>query len=371
MTRNNDRTRQLEAARRCLSPEPLIIRPSGVWNSRSPFNDYFAKVKDVDRSKSIQSLGIYKLRQSIRDVDDKTRSARTWLTKYFKVPAEGSKLRENYVRGYRHQSTDHKARPSLQDVLSDSNLALNAAQEASFVRLSSIFESYVQCWALNMLLATLERGKAITESEARLAVAFCPFGEGVLPSCPKIILSIDPAYKLLSATPRFFVDPVTKSEVHSVSDPGDSAFVAMMFWRDYRNLSIHFGGIVTRGFFAKHSAYFQKTMSTLNHIKLEVGRPLPFHADLYGAMAASHYRAAVQLNEWLEKVSDGRRGHPEAPHPKSRDFWNEPPRSRPLLLPGDHELSLNWANNLDIRQKTARQRKWNPERINKTWADYY
>lgn len=370
---NSSRTQQLEAARRCLSPRPLIIRPSGVWNSRSPFNEYFAKIKEIDRAKSIQGLGIYKLLETIRNTQDKTRTAATWLAKYVKVPLAGSKFRERYVRSYKSQSTETKVRPNLSDILSDSDSAFNVVQESSFVKLSSTFESFVQCWALNMLLTALEsrRARRLTKLEENIAVSFCPFGDGMLPSAPKIILSIDPAYKLLSSTPRLFIDPLTKSKVNSVSDPGESAFVAMMFWRDYRNLSIHFGGIVTRSFYSKHASYFQKTMRTLNHIKLEVGRPLPFHGELYGAMAASHYRAAVQLNEWLERASEGRRGHPEAPNIKTRDSWSEPPRSRPLLMKGDHELSLDWANDTNARREIARDRGWNLERINMTWADYY
>lgn len=77
-------------------------------------------------------------------------------------------------------------------------------------------------------------------------------------------------------------------------------------------------------------------------VPLHAGERLQFHDDIVRAAFTVHYRAAKWLTEYLVGASRGRRGHVLAPaQPREHvivplDFV--PP---PLLLAGDHELSLS------------------------------
>jgi hypothetical protein len=303
--------------------------------------------------------------------DDKTRGVRNVLKNLTREgPWDAGKYYENYRKSYPGFKVKG-IHPTANNLLEDSVIALQAAQEAAMVRLSSLFEAFAQCWALNIILAYIEdQCRTLVPLEQDLLALFCPFGESRLPSAPKILLSLDPAYKLLISTPRMFNNPKTKLAIHRPETISDSAFVSIMFWRDYRNLFVHYGGRVTTAFFAKYGSYFEEAMKPLGHLRLEVGKPLPYHDDLYGAMGAAHYRAVLELNEWLERESKGRRGHPEAPRPKSREIWEDVPLSPPLLLEGDHAPSLAWVTDAGARAEIATARGWLLEREKTIWSEY-
>ena len=69
--------------------------------------------------------------------------------------------------------------------------------------------------------------------------------------------------------------------------PNLNALTAIGFWRSYRNQAVHLSRLVTRTFHAKYGAFFAEAMDCFGHIRLVPGAPLPFHDDLYRAMAAA------------------------------------------------------------------------------------
>jgi hypothetical protein len=153
----------------------------------------------------------------------------------------------------------------------------------------------------------------------------------------------------LSALPHLFTNPKTGAPVTEPLSPNLNALTAIGFWRSYRNQAVHLSRLVTRTFHAKYGAFFAEAMDCFEHIRLVPGAPLPFHDDLYRAMAAAHYRAALLMSEILETESCGLRGHPEAPSPRTISYWPNPPKSPPLLVSGDHTESYPWATNEQFR----------------------
>ena len=175
-----------------------------------------------------------------------------------------------------------------------------------------------------------------------------PFTERYIPNWPPTLRGI-PLPRALVCSPS----PVYESEdwctSHRATFPNLNALTAIGFWRSYRNQAVHLSRLVTRTFHAKYGAFFAEAMDCFGHIRLVPGAPLPFHDDLYRAMAAAHYRAALLMSEILETESCGLRGHPEAPSPRTISYWPNPPKSPPLLVSGDHTESHPWATNEQFR----------------------
>jgi hypothetical protein len=340
---------------------PVVVRQSGVWNSRAPFNNYFQINRSINRIKSISSLAIYDA-MNRNPVDLET--AKTVKQVFNRVRKDGIQQVSIHVRSYRRsyqgQDGDTLSRPNIQDMHSDCAEALQFIQESSIVKIASAFESYVQCWGLNMILSFLEcpsKTSKLSEKENNLLLRMLPFSGRPLPSTIDIIIAIDPALTKLSSLPT-----VTKKgkeyDVLVETDPNLNVFNAIKFWREYRNLCVHNGGLVTTRFFNRNAKFFEQSMGDLDKLKLEVRRPLPFHDVLFQRMASIHYTAALALSQELINVSGERRGHLNAPGKYKEGLWFENPRSPFLLLEGDHPASWNWVNDEAARKRLADQRGW-------------
>jgi len=338
----------------------LIIRPSGIWNSRAPLNDYIQQDRAISKSAATQTLALYRLREALEAEPNKERSGRQLFESITKGKAAGGKAWLQYRRSHGNDLDGRAIQPKVTHLLNDSFLALADVQEMAVIRLSSMFESYAQCWALNFLLASLEGGLVLSKRETSLVDAFLPaFSRGHVPSWPTIIGAYPTVKERLVALPHLSTNPLTGEELTEPLESSLNAHTAIQFWRAYRNLAVHLSRLVTRSFHAKYSEFFRRTTAHFGYIRvLEPGQPLPLKDDLFGAMAATHYRAALLLNELLEERSAGRRGHPEAPRPKETVFWDAPPRSPPLLLLGDHAESLRWVTDTSFRIEESLRRGW-------------
>jgi hypothetical protein len=100
-------------------------------------------------------------------------------------------------------------------------------------------------------------------------------------------------------------------------------------------------------------------MKDLNHLDpLEPGCLMPLHDDIYSAMAAVQYRAAKWMNDILVEISHQRRGHPEAPRPKTTDYFEQVPPTPPLFVDGDHSPSFRWVTDAEYRATLSSTQGW-------------
>ncbi len=268
---------------------------------------------------------------------------------------------EDYSKSFsKSEGSGKYDRPSVQDHRQEHQGVVRDINETSITNLAGAFEAFVQCWALNWLATILEcEGRTLNKEERSLVDKFNPLlNKGYLPNIHTIFSLISGVKESLSLMPHTNRDPITKTPLDKPIDRDINAYRSILFWREYRNCSIHSSGIVTTKLFEKYRHFFDVTMESFR-ISLKPMTRLPYHEGTYGAMAASHYRIAKYLNDILEERSRGRRGHPESPASKTTENWPVPIRSRPLFQAGDHELSLAWSIGTDAwRMAEAKTRKW-------------
>jgi hypothetical protein len=230
----------------------------------------------------------------------------------------------------------------------------------TIVRLSALFEAYAQCWAVNYLAAVLENDKSWSRTESELARSFHPVhGSGHVPSWPQITKAIPMLRVTLQELPHLFTDPGTGAPVVTPVSNELNAFTAIEFWRAFRNLSIHTSRLITRRFFERYAIFFDRMMTELRHLdRLEPGKRMPLHDDMYSAMAAVQYKSALWMNEHLMEMAAHRRGHPEAPRPVTKTVFEKGTQPPPLFVEGDHWPSLRWIVDADFREQLSRQEGW-------------
>lgn len=339
----------------------IVIRPSGVWNSRAPLNDYIQENKSLTKTTSVLVFAIYSLRGAAKSQDDMSRSGRQFLKKVVKNEQVAAHAWKDYRRAYGPNEDGTLPQPTVEQVAADTIKSLYDVREFSIVRLSSLFESFAQCWAINYLIALLENGRVWSSRERELARMFHPaFGNGYVPSWPQIVRAFPFLYSGLSRLPHAFRHYSDRSEMTVPISSRVNAFSVIKFWRAYRNLTVHSSRLVTRPFYTRYGKLFSEMMNDLVHLngRLEPGRPMPMHDDLRSAMGAAQYRAALWMNEQLRELTDDVRGHPEAPNRLTRTFFAQAPRSPPLLIEGDHPESVRWIKDRDYRLTLNQQNRW-------------
>lgn len=329
----------------------IVIRPAGVWDSRSPMNDYLIRRRRIMRTYNALGLSIHCLTVEAKAAG--ARSAKKWL----KV-GEGNKQAGVHWREYRRtlprESPDPDDLPSVDvetfvDHLGD---AIYHIRRDAIVAQAGTFETYTQCWALNVLLAKLENGERLTPAHCHLLQSFSPLSKtDELPTVPRILQSMPEIADALTKMPAFNIRAAVSSTSGN-ADGSATALDAIRFWRAARNNIVHRGGVVTGRFFRRHLSFIRELNDHYSYMeRLVVGGGFKFYDDTVRAMSAVHYKVAMRMNEHLEAVSRGRRGHVHAPATKQDDvFMKGEARSPPLLLHGDHESSLNWITDSSYRR---------------------
>jgi len=335
----------------------LVIRPSGVWNSRAPFNDYLIRRRQVLRTYNALTLAIYRLRDEATNPAVARRSAAKWLRVSRAGVQAGVSWRE-YRRTLPRDDPDPDNLPTVtvKEFVPHLDDALYDLRQYATVSQSAIFETYAQCWALNVLLAKLETGGGWQRYERRLAYAFSPErGSDDIPAVPRIIQSLHALEEGLTAIPAITKTSKSEDEALAVRSDEPTALHAVKFWRAVRNVIVHRGGITSAAFLARYNSFYEVLRGHYQYMEpLSIGGGFKFYDDIVRAMAAIHYKAALWMNDFLQELSHERRGHPNAPQPKASDiFYGSPPQSPPLLLEGDHEASYRWVTDPAFRM-TAR-----------------
>jgi hypothetical protein len=138
-----------------------IVRPSGIWNTRAPLHWFFGQSIQLQQSYALLTMAVSRTRYDAEHLPaNATNSAAKFMHARYSGPV-ASKAWNTYRWAWRALRSDQTGQPSITDVENDLAFTLYAIREYAVVRYSSLFESFVQCWALNMLLALQERRSAL------------------------------------------------------------------------------------------------------------------------------------------------------------------------------------------------------------------
>lgn len=344
-------------------PQPIhtiVIRPSGIWNSRAPLHNYILERSALSKSTTVLTLAIYALRHDALREPNPDRSGRMLLSRVTTAEAVAAHAWLDYRRSFPKGEDGKNPQPSVTQLAGDAIRALYDIREMTIIRLSSLFEAFAQCWAVNALAARLESNQEWSAGERNLAASLLPLrGSGHLPSWPQIAAAFPDVHRGLQSIPHRFNHPTTGAVLESPMSADLNALTAINFWRAYRNLAVHTSRLITRRFHERYARFFDQLMSDLKHIdRLEPGRRMPLHDDLYSAMAAVQYKSALWMNQYLTDLSAGRRGHPEAPGPATTTRFQPSYPIPPLFLVGDHDPSVQWTGDPSFRAATAAREGW-------------
>ena len=105
-----------------------------------------------------------------------------------------------------------EGQPTIADIEKDLATSLYAVREAAVITWSSTFETFCQCWALNMLLARLEAGETLSKREQALAHELSPIHHSPgrpTPGVPSILRCFEFARDGLAALPHINRHPRT------------------------------------------------------------------------------------------------------------------------------------------------------------------
>jgi hypothetical protein len=227
-------------------------------------------------------------------------------------------------------------------------MAYEFLKENTVISSYALFERYVNCWLLNYLLLKLESGLNWDPLEIGFAKQISPIhGSKSSPNLARMMSAV-PA--LRNALCNLNHDG-TEISPEITAGTQFTAFDSISFWRHYRNCSVHNGGFCTPRFFAQQKQYWLHCLRRYTRDEFKSRKPLPLSSELLIHCRITVYRAARALELGLETMSGGRRGHPWAPAPRPTEQSIPPNDSSPLLMAGDHELSLRWHADEEFREQ--------------------
>lgn len=331
--------------RRTLTmPPDVVIRPAGIWDSRAPFNDFLDEHRRSVRHYNILTLAASRLVKDAENPATALRGAKKWL-KVTRGSAQAGRSWMAYRRSLPRTDRDQLPSPSAREAAQDLDECLTNVRKGTLIMYSSAFEIFVQCWALNYLLARLDAGFPWTGKERALARDFSPVhGSRDKPGFPRIVQSIPVLSDGLPRLPTFVTSPDTDSETPASIEPEYNALEGIRFWRAVRNHFVHRDGIIDAEFGRRHSGFIVKLREHYPYMPpVRDWTRFLLYDDLFRAMLVVHYRVARWMSDELESMTLGRRGHPLAPGPKSESFFpGAAPVSPKMIMVGDHEASFRW-----------------------------
>jgi hypothetical protein len=329
-----------------MMSEPIaVIRPPEVWDTRSPLIQLNRLTHDLGQAYWSTLLALSVVRDASKRADppsdgrsafahrDNSLFRRTW---------------EQFVRSFPSNFDGTRSPITAKHVGTSVKLAIAAITEHAIVKSSALFESYAQCWALNYILARLEASQRLTSGELALIREFSPLTGSHIPGWPRIVQAIPLLNSELAAIAHVRVDPRTGAMADAPLSEQLNAFVVISFWRKWRNALVHGSGVVTPTFLDEHAAIWTALCDIVPSARLRANRKLPLNENIYRSVASVHAHAARRMRTILCDASGDRRGHVLAPGPR----WPSdrlPPDRVPaqlpvMLMPGDHGLSVEYAN---------------------------
>lgn len=349
----------------------IVVRPSGVWNSRSPLNDYVNIIREIHRTNSLTSISAQFLEDTLQNETNKDKNFKNIISN---TSVNDKQRRYKYVNMYnRSFGTKRDEEPheqSIRRVIIDRYIVEIGALRLATVMINGAIENYIQCWFLNYCLSRIECGLDLTKYEIKTIEQFNPAKSKRPPNLGSLMHNYPFLRDRLKKIPPYRKHPKTRKEIFEADCPERSAFRELEFWQNYRNLIIHSNGITSPSFFREFSPYHNYKRTLSRRIpKLVEFAPLPIDENLFSTQAACFYRIAFMLRDDLLKtssVSEGRnkyylRGHRHAPGP-TREFEGDS-MSPPMLMDGDHDLSVRWTREAAFRQRISKERGWGYLRV--------
>ena len=332
-----------------LNVPDFVVVPEAIWDTRAPFTPFLDGHGNENEVYYALLLGLKRL---VFDAASQDTSGPATLI--FK-PKNGDATSKRAWSGYKRGVGAHHGTPTIEVATRSLLKAVPAATEHAVVSHCGLFELYCQGWALNMLLAVLEKKNADRWSQAQrqLAQAFWPFHpEHKLPTFFDILKAFPQLSEDLSQLPHAFTNNQTREPLMRPRAPGLTALAAVAAWRAWRNLLVHHSGIVTKRFVEQHARFFSEARADFPLPEVKVGRPLTLNPEVFKGVTMTHYRAARHMKEILMTVSSDRRGHSLAPLPRGNFAGRAAP---PLLCDGDEETSIRWATDREFRSEILRR----------------
>jgi len=343
------------------SDKTIIIRPSGVWDTRSPLIKFNQNNHYINQIYYSSILSFTKVQVECSDFDENT------LASTFFCHRKKSNLARNvwsaFKKSFPSDIKGNRNPPIISDVQRISYLSVHAVTEYALIKYGALFESYAQCWALNYLLSRLENGFLLTKKESDLVQMFSPRNKrnNFIPGWRHIYKSIPIIYDLLSDEPHIKTNPFTKKEVNEPINSKTNAFTVINLWRDWRNSIVHQSGMINERFYNKNKQVWTDMQKLFpKNIELLKGERLPCDHTTFRAVTTVHSRAAKAMRDLLVKTSNERRGHVHAPG----KAWNYkqglmppekiPDKLPPMLMKGDHNSSFLWATDNSYRRKVSK-----------------
>lgn len=332
----------------------LVIRPSGVWDTRAPFFVFLKRHSQENEFHHGMVLTLERVVHEARLVPPES-SARA-LFKAKKTSHVAGLAWISYKRSLQSEQQP-SYHPTVRDASRTLRRALPLVSEHAIVRHCGLFETFCQCSALNLLLARLEAGRRWTVAERALARNHWPIGTNrQLPTLNHILSAFPNIEAALRRLPHVFTDRRTGDVVDIPVSANLNALTAIRFWRDWRNLLVHSAGLVSMHFSERNRAFFQEASGVFPLGGMIVGKKLRVGHESFRALATTHYRAALRLRELVIAESNERRGHSRAPQPVPPEGF-ETPRPiapPPMLIEGDHHESWRWVADIDYREELRR-----------------
>ena len=190
-------------------PPDMVVRSAGVWDSRSPFHQFLLQYKRLNRCYALAVLSATKLQRDVAELPKP--SIRALLN-----PRKGKTRRSVDPRelavwnSYKHtlgrdRSTGEYRSPTGEDLLADSDQVIVTLRRATICETVALFEAFLQCWTLNVLLDKLERGDSWTNEERFLATKLSSVHSTEPdPSAAFILRCLPDLQRILQATPATF-----------------------------------------------------------------------------------------------------------------------------------------------------------------------
>lgn len=323
-------------------PSEMIVRPSGIWNSRAPLSTYIKVTKAETRAYEIARLALERVTAGM----DAARASGITLDDYL-VPKTniGKRAWKVYAKAHLRRNREGVIQnPSYGHCKHDLLMSGQVLRFSTLIRSVTNFESYVNCWTLNNILSKLECGEPLQKGEISFAQTVSPVHGGGVPQGIGSTISkiVDVASYLNAAA----------SEINDSDESGNHTYLDhIYFWIHYRNCIIHNGGLCTPRAFNRHVVFWNACMGEFVRDKFVERYPLTLSFELLDRCRFSLYKAAELLEKSLRKASNGTRGHPWAPGPPPETLAIPPENPPEMLVDGDHHLSLRWHTDAQFREQ--------------------
>lgn len=338
-------TQQMAQFDKTALPPEMVVRPSGIWNSRAPFHTFMKVNKADSRAYELTRLCIERITFDLPIARDAGKTLEEFL-----VP--GTDIARRAWKSYANAQLRRNRggviqKPAYGHFKHDLIMSNEILKFSTLVRSITLFESYVNCWLLNYLLCKLELGQVWTKTEYAFARQTSPVhGDGTPPNISKVLTGTSEIADVLGEK------DVDEAFAGNIGHDRYSLLDHMFFWLHYRNCLVHNGGLCTPRTFNRHKTFWADCMTEFTRDRFEERVPLTLSFELLHRCRFNIYKAVGRLEYRLREISQGRRGHPWSPAPFPLEENVIPPRDAPaMLVEGDHTLSLMWHVDAEFRRR--------------------